>query len=211
MAQLTTTDVGENMKRLNALYQPEGRCSKVADKPHMQDLVNRLRSYTDQVQAEADRQGLSGDANVAQWATDMQAWRVRLASYQQALDEATVRSGIKSCEEIYPTVVGPLLDGVFVGAKSTEGIMNPAVATVQDVSMPYMLGNQVLVYQDFQSDNFRALVDYFVEEAKRVGKKVAKAAKKAAPNVLMIGLGVAVGAAGVGYLIGEVKRGMSKP
>jgi hypothetical protein len=206
MPQLKPQDVGEILKRMNALYQPEGRCSKVADKPHLQDLANRLRSYTDQVQAEADRQGLGDDANVAQWATDMQSWRVRLASYQQALDEATQPRGMPSCEELYPTVVGPLLDGVFSGAKSTEGILNPAVATVPDISTPYMLGNQVLVYRDFQADNFKALVDYFVDEAKRVGKKIAKTAKRSAPSVLMVGLGVALGAAGIGYLVSEAKK-----
>ncbi len=210
MAKLTQQDVGDILKRMNALYQPEGRCSTVADKPHLQDLVNRLRSYTDQVQGEADRQGLSEDSNVAQWATDMQSWRVRLASYQQALDEAVQPKGMASCEELYPTVVGPLLDGVFAGAKSTEGIVNPAVATVPDISTPYMLGNQVLVYQEFQADNFRALVDYFVEEAKNVGRKIRKAAKKAAPSVMMIGIGIALGAAGIGYLASEAKKGLNK-
>lgn len=206
MGTLTTSDVGEKVRAMNALYQPDGRCSSVADRPHMQDLVDRLRNYTDQVQSEADRLGLVDDENVAQWATDLAHWRERLAGYQMALDDAEKTSGKASCEEIYGSVVGPLLDGNFADARNSSGILNPAVPTVPDIATPYMLGNQVVTYREFQAENFDALIGYFLEEAKRVGKRIKKAAKKAAPSVLQIGVGLALGALAVGYIAGEVKK-----
>lgn len=213
MGILTTKDVGALVKKANKLYQPKGKCSRLADRPHMQLLVTRLRSYTEQVQAEADRLGLVEDENVAQWATDMAYWRQRLAAYQEALDAAVKPSGRPSCEEIYDTVVGPLLNGNFTKASAdgTAGIVNPAVRTVPDVAVAYMLGNQVVVYREFQAENFAALMGYFIESAKELGKKVAKAAKSAAPSVLAIGVGLALGAVALNHVAGTVKKRVARP
>ena len=210
MGILTVQDVGEHVKAMNALYQPDGKCSAIADRPHMLDLVGQLRSYTDQVQEEADRLGLTDDTNVAQWALDLARWRERLAAYQSALDDATKVAGTTSCVEIYSTVVGPLLDGDFSGAISTAGIVNPAVPSVPDVATPYMLGNQVVTYREFQAENFEALIGYFIDEAKNLGRRVAKAAKKAAPSFLMIGAGLVLGAIAIGYVGGAVHKKVAK-
>lgn len=210
MGTLKATDVGNLVSKMNLLYQPSGKCSPITDKPHMQDLVDLLRGYSDQVQGEADENGLSEDMNVAQWATDMASWRDRLGGYQAALDAATHESGMLSCEELYPTVVGPILDGKFAGALSTAGISNPAVVTVPDIAAPYMLGNQVLVYGEFQAQNFEALINYFIDEAKSVAKKVGKAAKMAAPSLLKIGVGLVLGVGAVSYALGSAKKGMAK-
>ena len=210
MPELTIADVGDLVKHLNKLYQPKGGCSALADKTGMQLLVMRLRNYTDQVQEEAEEAGLSDETNVAQWAIDMANWRQRLAGYHTAIDEAVEDPGIASCEELYPTVVGPLLDGVFAGAKSTAGIADPSTPTVNDVATPYMLGNQVVVYREFQRQRFQALIDYFVDEAKALAKKVARAARKAAPNILMIGFGVGLAALGISWAIKETSKGVTR-
>lgn len=210
MATLTTKDVGALVKKMNALYQPKGKCSPIADRPHMQAVVNKLYSYTTQVQDEADRLGLVDDEYVAQWASDMAHWRERLASYQAAINHATQPAGRVSCEELYGTVVGPLLDGNFTKATVTAGIMSPAVRSIPDVATPYMLGNQVIIYREFQADNFAAFIRFFIDEAKALGKKIAKAAKSAAPSVLAIGAGLALGALAVTYVASEVNKKVTK-
>lgn len=214
---LTMTDVGNLVRKMNKVYQPKGKCSVVADRNHMQDLVDKLRSYTDQVQEEADSNGyawisssiftpaLSDAENMGQWITDMANWRERLAGYQSALDSAQYDEGIKSCDEIYGTVIGPLLDGNYSDAISTAGIVNPNVPTVNDVAFPYMLGNQVAVWQEFQRKNFEALINSFVEEGRRFGRKVARAGRRAAPSILAVGAGVAIGALAVGWAAGQIK------
>jgi hypothetical protein len=210
MGTLTQTDVGEKVKAMNAVYQPDGRCSSVADRPHMQALIERLRNYTDQVQSEADRLGLVDDENVAQWALDMAHWRERLAGYQQALDVAVKTAGEASCEEIYGSVVGPLLDGNFAAAVNTSGIVNPEVPSPPDIATPYMLGNQVVTYREFQAQNFDALIGYFIDEAKNLAKKAGKIAKRSAPSVLAIGAGLALGALALGYLSGQVQKKVTR-
>lgn len=222
MAILTMTDVGNLVKKMNKTYQPAGKCSAAADLPHMQLLVDKLRSYTDQVQEEAESNGYAwisssiftpaatDSENMGQWITDMANWRERLAGYQSALDQATILDGIDSCRELYPTVIGPLLDGNYSDALSTAGIVNPAVPTVNDVAYPYMLGNQIAVWQEFQKKNFAALVGYMIDEGKRVARAAGRAVRKGAPSALMIGAGIAVAAVGVGWAAGELKKGKGR-
>lgn len=219
MGTLTSTDVGALVRKMNKVFQPAGKCSAVADAPHMQELIDKLRDYTNQVQEEADSNGyawisssiftpaLTDSENMGQWITDMANWRERLSGYQAALEQAEVTDGVDSCREIYGTVVGPLLDGVFSDALSTAGIVNPAVPSVPDVAYPYMLGNQVAVWQEFQKQNFAALIGYFVEEGKRVMKTIARGVKRGAPSALMVGAGVGLAAIGIGWAIGQAKKG----
>lgn len=206
MGVLTASDVAKHVKAMNNLYQPDGRCSAIADRPHMRALVARLSDYTDQVEEEANRLGLVDDLNVAQWAIDLASWRERLASYQQSLEEETGTTGHASCEELYDTVVGPLLDGNYAKAPVTSGIMNPAVRSVPDVATPYMLGNQVVTYREFQAQNFEALIGYFVDEARALRERVVSATKSAAPSILAIGVGLALGAAALVYLGKNMNR-----
>ncbi len=211
MPTLAQTDVGAVVRSMNDLYQPDGRCSKIADRSMMQLLINSLRGYTDVVEAKAVSEGLTTDTVQAQWMKDMANWRLRLASYQAGVSASVSPAlTLASCEEIYPTVVGPLLDGVYSGSPVTDGIVNPAKPTVPDVAMPYMLGNQVIVYGEFQSQNFGALVGYFTEEGERVMASLGGAAKRAlkvaAPSVLMIGIGIAIAAVAVTYMKKELMK-----
>lgn len=220
--ELTTVDIGKLVKKMNKVYQPAGRCAELTDKPHMQLLINRLRSYTNQVQEEADSNGyawvssslftpaLTEGATMGQWISDMANWRERLAGYQAALDSADVEYGLESCRELYGPVVGPLMSGNYSDATVTSGIVNPRVPSVPDVAMPYTLGNQVKVWQDFQRQNFEALINIIIDEGRRLGRKVARAARRAAPSIGIIGVGVAVAAVGIGWAAGEIKKNATK-
>lgn len=210
MGVLTTTNVGKLVADLNKLYQPKGKCSLVTNGATMQLLVNRLETYTRQVQDEATLQGLQFDTNVAQWATDMANWRQRLGAYQQELIDTKKPDGVATCTELYDGLVGPLLDGNFASAKSTAGIANPAVPTVPDVATPYMLGNQVIVYREFQAENFAALIEYMKNEAKALAKAAGRVARRAAPNILMIGVGVAIAALAIGRASEQIGKARSK-
>lgn len=207
MGALTQTDIGAQVKKMNALFQPDGKCSALADKKSMLWLVERLRVQTNLTQEAADREGMAEDVNQVQWALDMAHWRERLAGYDEALAEASVPSGIASCEELYPTVVGPLLDGRFEGALNTSGIMDPSVHSFPDLSFPFMLGNMVLVYEEFQSQWFSALLKAFYDSAVSLKREAERTLKAAAPNVLAIGIGIGIGAWGLTRVIEATRKG----
>ncbi len=143
---ITNQEIDDVVKEAGARFLHQPTCR--ANKPNMLELVETLEAYTDEVQDEADRQGLTEDQNMVQWANDMNNWRMRLAGYYDALSRAQYESGVESCEELRATVNEPLLVGWY--EPGTPGIVNPNVQTVADVAMPYMLGNQVVVYREHQ-------------------------------------------------------------
>jgi hypothetical protein len=154
MTQISNQDIAKVVREAGARYIGHPTC--VANKRNMLELVQTLDAYTDEVQNAADDYGLTGDENMAQWAKDMNNWRLRLAGYVQALQRARYEDGPESCEELRATVNEPLLVGWF--EPGTPGIVNPDVQTIADVATPYMLGNQVLVYRDHQRERLDLLL-----------------------------------------------------
>lgn len=154
MSELSNKDVGRIVKDATEKFLRQPTC--VADRRNMRTLVEKLERYTDQVQEAADQHGISTDYNVQQWAKDMENWRVRLSLYYEALDNAQYASGPQSCEELRERVTEPLLVGWY--PDDYPGIVNPDVQTVPDVAMPYILGNQVVVYRDHQRQRVDRLI-----------------------------------------------------
>ena len=168
---------------------PDGICR--ADKRRMLKLVAGLERYTAEVFAgAAGTVGVFGGSiltddslwpSPAQWARDFSTWQERLAGYRAALEAAKHDSGRESCLEIFDTVTQPLLVGWYLAG--APGIVNPAVQTVPDVVTPYMLGNQLEVYRDWELERFRLLIDDVVKAAKRIAKKALKGTKLGAAIV----------------------------
>lgn len=154
MSALTNKDVGRIVKEATEKFLNQPTC--MADKRNMLTLVQKLERYTNEVQEAADEHGIASDHNVQQWAKDMENWRVRLSLYYQALEGAQYETGPESCEELRTRVIEPLLVGWY--PDDYPGIVNPDVQTVPDVAMPYILGNQVVVYRDHQQHRTDRLI-----------------------------------------------------
>ncbi len=194
MAKLTTTDVGREVAKANEFYQPaDGRC--VATPRQLRALLDRLDAKTSDVQAEADDNGIVSDQNVAQWASDMAAWQTRLQRYYDALDQVPAADADTEagCHAAYKYVAAPLLDGIWyerlpgivlnaeeiarIGSGTghpdldvttpghPEGHSNPKPP---DVATPFMLGNQVVVYGDWQDEMWSLFWSDVIENAKKL-------------------------------------------
>lgn len=155
MTTITNQKIDEVVKEAGARFIGQPTCA--ANKPNMLELVRTLEAYTDEVQDAADSYGLTEDMNMQQWANDMVNWRIRLAGYFQALQDARYESGPESCEELRAPVNEPLLVGWY--EPGTPGIVNPDMQTIADVATPYMLGNQVLVYREHQKERLDKLIE----------------------------------------------------
>lgn len=195
MATVSQTDVSREVTRANETFQPaDGRC--LATPAALRPLLERLYDYTEEVRKEADRHGLGSDTNVAQWARDMSTWEFRLAEYFEALDRVPMseRDTVVGCETIYETVTAPLLDGIYYTqapgivlneeeiARIASGTGHPSggipdVTTLghppghsnpkpPDVATPFMLGNQVIVYRDWQAERWRLFWDDLLQGAR---------------------------------------------
>lgn len=105
----------------------------------------------------------------------------------------------EGCSEIYPLVTAPLLDGIWYQAmpgimltseekaRIRSGQDHPSLditfrdpatgdhpgghsnAKVTDAMTPFSLGNQIVVYQDFQHENAQRLIDDLIDNAKNLG------------------------------------------
>ncbi len=179
-------DVGKIVRRAtDALLAPDGKGICRADKRRMSKLVDGLSSYTDKVMLGAFSSGvfqpnaiMTDDSlwpTPSQWARDLSAWAERLRGYQDALERASNDTGKASCTEIAESVTGPLLLGWYL--PGTPGIVNPAVQTVPDVVTPFMLGNQLIEYRDWQFERLRLLIKDIVSNAKKLAKKAVRGAK----------------------------------
>jgi hypothetical protein len=194
MAQLTTTDVGREVAKANDFYQPkDGRC--VATPAQLRALLDRLEQRTSEVQEAADDEGIVSDTNVAQWASDMAAWQTRLQRYQDVLD-GIPKSDWESdagCHAAYKYVTAPLLDGIYYErlpgivlnseelARIASGVDHPALDVTTpghpgghsnpkppDVATPFMLGNQVVTYGQWQDEMWRLFWEDVVANAKKL-------------------------------------------
>lgn len=195
MPRITPQDVGDIVKKMNAMYQPpDGRCA--ATPKQMDFLVKKLEAYTTEVQKQ--RYGWDPDlgwinridiswGSASQWANDMAHWQTRLARYREVLDDVpnSEWETVAGCKAIYSLVTAPLLDGIFYEEFPGINLNNiereriqsgrghpPAdvldVATRDhpgghsnpkppDVATPYMLGNGILIFQEFQRENLTRL------------------------------------------------------
>jgi hypothetical protein len=239
MPALTTTDIGDLMKRLNAVYQPKGVCA--ATPRRMRLLLDRLQAYTTEVQLARTKYktlGVAsiaggvggvpigdllggGDVDVAQWRRDMANWQYRLAEYQSVLDSVPEDQldTAAGCDQIYALVTAPLLDGIWyeelpgvvLSQEEKTRIMMGAGHPQTDVTgdhpgghsnpkppdaiTPFSLGNQIIIYQDFQRENAERFFEDLLNNAKKLGTPDdwpwwVKAA-------LVTGAGVIVGIAGL--------------
>jgi len=199
MAQLTETDVGAEVAKANAFYQPkDGRC--MATPSQLRALLERLDEQTELVQEEANDNGIAEAVNVAQWASDMAAWQTRLQRYHDALD-GIARSDDNTeagCHAAYKFVTAPLLDGIYYErlpgiildadelAMIASGTGHPTTDVTTpghpgghsrpgppDVATPFMLGNQVLIYGAYQDEIWRLFWQDVIENAKKLAKDVA--------------------------------------
>jgi hypothetical protein len=194
MATLTETEVGKEVARANEIFQPkDGSCA--ATPRAMQMLLERLQTYTEEVQAEADSNGIDSDKNVAQWAKDMSNWQRRLGDYQQIVEAVPEeqQDTAEGCMAIYTTVTAPLLDGIFYTQapgivlnqeevdRIRSGAGHPGTdvttraheaghsnAKPPDVATPFSLGNQVLVYKEWQAERWRLFWDDLIKSAEDV-------------------------------------------
>jgi len=155
-----------------------------------------------------------GDVDVAQWRSDMTSWQFRLAEYQRLLalyiaqhpNEIDTEAG---CEAIYRDITSPLLDGVWY--RIMPGIMyteaekesirggGPSDRSVNDVVTPWMLGNQILTYQDFQRENAIRFFDELIENFKKLAEDITSPGKWPwwIHGAIIVGAGVAVGLLGL--------------
>lgn len=166
MTILTHQQIDKIVKEAGSRFLHQQTC--VANKPNMLELVDRLDEYTDEVAEKADEFGLTTDTSMQQWNQDYNNLLLRLADYRRALNAAKHDSGKESCEELRASVNEPLLVGWY--QDGTPGIVNPKLQTVADVATPYILGNQVLVYQEHQQERLERLIKDLLlvdEEARR--------------------------------------------
>lgn len=199
---LGSQNIGNLMQQMNEFYAPQGaRCR--ATPRQMGLLLDELAAYTHEVQKVASEEGLDADTNVTQWALDMASWQARLAGYRRALE--TIGKGDldseHGCELVYRHVTGPLLDGLHYtaavgilldtaereriktgkGHSATdkpephpEGHSNPKPP---DVVTPFSLGNQVLVYQQFQAERWFNWVRKLLVKAGKLWDQIVKFVK----------------------------------
>lgn len=146
MTTVTHTKLDQIVKEAGHRFLHQPTC--IANKRNMLELVERLEEYTDEVAEKADEYGMTTDANVAQWNRDYNNWLLRISRYRHALEAAKFESGNDSCEELRVPVNEPLLVGWYPAG--TPGIQNTDQQTIADVATPFILGNQVLVYQEHQ-------------------------------------------------------------
>jgi hypothetical protein len=244
MPRITPQDVGDIVKKMNAMYQPpDGRCAATPEK--MDLLVTKLEAYTKEVQKQ--RHGDDPDADLinyfdiswgsaSQWANDMAHWQARLGRYRQVLDEVPKSEWrtVAGCKAIYSLVTAPLLDGIYyevlpgivLNEEEKQRILmgsghpGPGVLDVvtldhpgghsnpkpPDVSTPYSLGNGILIFQEFQRENFARLLS---DLNKAFKDAIAKVTQIAFP-VAAVGIGLVVVGA-IGYALYKAGQAGSKP
>lgn len=191
---VTLTDVGALVAEKNKLYQPEG--PRIPGDPRYQDkpsnatptnlkmLLDQLDAYTKAVQEAAEKEGMTNDSVVQQWQNDMANWQFRLAHYYQALAMAPAaeRDTLAGADAVYFTVTSPLLDGVWyeiapgINYSPPEkermakgGLEGFSERKANDLYFPFMLGNQVVVYREHQSEMWDKLWEDLAANAKRLG------------------------------------------
>ncbi len=196
---LHRADVGKIVRRAtDGLLGVDAKGNCKADKRRMSKLVDGLSAYTDKVVGGGvfasgvfNPSAIMTDDSLwptpSQWARDLSAWNERLLGYKAALAAAKDETGKASCLEIFPTVIEPLLLGWY--QPGTPGIVNPAVQTIPDIVTPFMLGNQLIEFRDWQFKRLRLLIDDIVANAKKIAKKAAKGAQLGG---LIIGAGLII-------------------
>jgi hypothetical protein len=125
------------------------------------------------------------DVSVPQWRRDMANWQYRMGEYFRALEEvpSEQEDTVEGCQAIYTKITGPLLDGIYYQimpgivlssqekARILSGQDHPENDVTgehpgghsnrkpPDVITPFTLGNQIIIYQDFQKENLRRLIE----------------------------------------------------
>lgn len=184
-------EVGAIVREKSALYQPEGPRipgdPSSENKPsnatplNVKGLLDQLDAYTKAVQTAADKEGLTTDANVQQWASDMSNWQYRLSHYYEVLRTVAAEHAgdLVGADAIYFTVTAPLLDGVYyevlpgivlsVDEKQRIASGGGSNWKPPDVYMPFTLGNQVIEYREHQRERWEKLWEDLKAGAKRFG------------------------------------------
>lgn len=184
-------EVGAIVREKSELYQPHGPRipgdPATQDKPsnatpeNMRALLGELEAYTKAVQEAANDEGLTEDANVQQWASDMSNWQYRLGHYYEVLRTipAEQAASLTGADAIYFKVTAPLLDGVYY--EVLPGIVLSAAEKQAmaagggsnwkppDVYQPFTLGNQVVEYREHQRERWEKLWEDLKSGAKRFG------------------------------------------
>lgn len=171
-----------------------GRC--IATPERMRRLVDGLSEYTDEVVAKIWTSGVFDPLAImdddqlwpspSQWNLDLSRWLERLTAYKDALDDAT-KTGQAGCNEIFDAVTQPLLVGWY--QPGTPGIINTNVQTVPDIATPFLLGNQLIEFRDWELERLRLLVKDIVANAKKLVRKVKDRFKFGA---ILVGGGLAI-------------------
>lgn len=203
MATLSNTDIDLLVKQFYDLYRSKGGVCR-ATPAQMNNFLDRLEAYTEEVQDQAENEGLDEDENVAQWGSDMASWQQRMAHYRAEV-ESVSRSQwktTKGCEAIYRNVVSPLLEGVWYevlpgivfSAEEATRIQAGTGASNRkppDAHVPFSLGNQVLIYREHQKER----AEKFWEDLKASAKGLLKGVKNVGETLLPWVLGASAIAA----------------
>lgn len=155
-----------------------------------------------------------GNVDVAQWRSDMTNWQFRLAEYDRMLTQfmAEHPSAVDTpagCEAIYRDITSPLLDGIWYRVMpgvvlSTEEKQRIAQGGASnrkpnDVITPWSLGNQIIVYQDFQKENAERFFQELIDRARKIAEDIADPGRWPwwLKGAIIVGAGVGVGMLGL--------------
>jgi hypothetical protein len=188
---VTQHEVGAIVREKSALYQPAG--PRIPGDPASENkpsnatplnlklLLDQLAQYTKAVQVAAGEEGLTHDANVRQWASDMSHWQYRQAHYYEVLRTVAPQNAedLVGADAVYFKVTAPLLDGIYyevlpgtvLSADEKERIANGFGSNPKppDLYIPFTLGNQVIEYREHQKERWEGLWKDLAEGAKRFG------------------------------------------
>jgi hypothetical protein len=222
---ISLKDVGALVREKDKLFQPEG--SRIPGDPryenrptnatptNMKLVLDQLDAYTKAVQEAAKNEGMTSDDVVQQWQNDMANWQFRLAHYYQALAVIPVaeRDTVAGADLIYFNVTSPLLDGVYYQVlpgivlneeEKTRMALGPPDGFSNDkppdVATPFMLGNQVVVYRNHQTERWDQLWADLAAGAKRLGAPEGEPNPLAVLTHVLVTVGSALIGGGITYL-----------
>ncbi len=222
---LTEQNVGEIVGSKTKLYQPEGPRipgdPRYENKPsnatprNIRALLDELDLYTKSAQQAAEKEGLTGDAVLAQWQSDMANWQYRLGHYNQVLQMVPpeLADNLEGADLIYFTLTAPLLDGVYyevlpgivlddvekerMTKGPPEGFSN---RKPPGLYMPFTLGNQVIIYREHQRERWDLLWEDLAEGARTLGGLVPKHDPFGVLKHALVTIGSGLLGAGLAYI-----------
>lgn len=132
MPILTETNIGKLVEDLQRFYAPDREICGRATPQQISILLDRLEAYTNEVRAAADKEGLDDDDNVAQWATDMANWQLRLAHYRKIINSLPSASWADKagCVLAWRLVTAPLLYGIWYDVQPGIGLSSDSKARI---------------------------------------------------------------------------------